>query len=98
MDPFLESQEWAIVSRRMKRPRAKVTAWTLRDRLPTIPIPIKEEDGDVPLDLENVFTTVYDRARYQLTLNYAAELVPPLGAVESQWAGEVTKQAVGSKR
>lgn len=96
--PLPRGDYLAIVSRRMKRPRAQVTAWTLRDPLPTIPIPLKEQDGDVPLDLQSVFTTVYDRARYHLTLNYAAELDPPLGADELTCARSAAKKAVGSKQ
>ena len=42
-------------------------------------------DADVPLDLQAVFTSVYDRARYDLSLNYAAELQPPLPCEDAEW-------------
>jgi hypothetical protein len=69
---------YAIVSRQERRPRAEVYAWTIRDRLPHVPIPLKEGDPDVWLDLQSVFTTVYDRARYHLSINYDAPLSPAL--------------------
>ncbi|NUQ64118.1 MAG: DUF4058 family protein [Pirellulales bacterium] len=37
-------------------------AWTLRDQLPAIPIPLAQDDPDAPLDLQTAFTTTYDRA------------------------------------
>jgi len=46
--------------------------WTLRDRLPTIPIPLKAPDVDVALDLAGVFATAYDRGRHSLLIDYAA--------------------------
>jgi hypothetical protein len=53
-------------------------------RLP-MAAPLRKGDSDVPLDLQAAFDTVYDRARYDLSLNYAAELDPPLGEAEAQW-------------
>ena len=87
--PLPPGDYYATISRRMKRPRVRVTAWTLREPLPTIPIPLKEEDGDVPLDLGKVFATVYDRAHYHLTLNYAALLDPPLSNDDAAWFREL---------
>src|SRR5437762_4934215 len=69
---------FAIVSRGHRRPRADVYPWTIRQPLPAIPIPLKKDEPEVPLDLQQVFTMVYDRARYQLSLNYTANLALPL--------------------
>src|SRR5688500_13248295 len=68
----------AIVSRARRRPRASSYPWTLRQAMPTIAIPLKGDDPDVMLDLQKVFTTTFERARYQLSLDYSAPLVPPL--------------------
>ncbi|MBC8357177.1 MAG: DUF4058 family protein [Planctomycetes bacterium] len=76
---------YAIVSRRYRRPRAAVYAWTLRDRLPEIAIPLKKGDDDAPLDLQSAFETVCARARYDLSLNYKAELFPPPDATTAEW-------------
>ena len=81
---------YAIVSNADRRPRASLTHWTIRDRLPTLPIPLKRPDPDVPLDLQAALTTVYDRARYQLSLDYRAELSPPLLNEQDRfWVGEI---------
>lgn len=86
MSPLPSGDYYAIVSRRYTRPRAQVYAWTLRDRLPTIPIPLLHGDPDVSLDLQNVFSTVYERARYGLSLVYSAALHPPLSDSDATWS------------
>jgi hypothetical protein len=91
--PLRPGDYYAIVSRSPRRPKAAVYAWTLRDRLPTIPVPLKSGDPDVPLELQPVFSTVYDRARYDLSLNYEAPLEPPLGDAEAEWARRLVESA-----
>lgn len=83
--PVPQADYYAVVSRRERRPRAGVYAWTVRDPLPTISVPLKMGDPDVPLDLQAAFTTVYDRARYDLSLDYDAELQPPLTDENAEW-------------
>ena len=70
--PLPDADYSAVVSRSQRRPRAEAYLWTVRDPLPTILLPLNQGDPDVPLDLQTVFTTVYDRARYDLSLDYAA--------------------------
>lgn len=75
----------AIVSSSRRRPKASSYAWTLHQPMPTISIPLKGEDPDVTLDLQKAFATTYERARYQLSLDYAAELQPALSGEDLVW-------------
>src|SRR5207248_7822478 len=84
--PLPPGDYYALVGRAHRRPTVEVYAWSLRQPLPTIPIPLKRGDPDVPLDLQMVFTTVYDRARYDLTLDYSAALSPRLNKSDAAWA------------
>jgi hypothetical protein len=63
----------------------------LRERLPVIRIPLKHEDPDVPLDLQEVLTTAYDRAGYDLILDYRRDPDPPLPSEHWQWAEELLR-------
>lgn len=83
--PLPRGDYYAIVSRRPKRPQADVLAWTLRDPLPSIPIPLRGKDPDVFVELQPLFEGIYRRARYDLTLNYAASIVPPFTDEEQAW-------------
>jgi hypothetical protein len=76
---------FALVSRGHRRPRTDVYAWMIRQPLPTIPIPLKQDEPEVPLDLGLAFTTVYDRARYQLSIDYSAPLATALSQEDATW-------------
>ena len=68
--PLPPGDAHAIVSRAERRPDADVYSWTLRDRLPTIPIPLAAPDPDIPLDLAPAGSYAYRRGRYPLMLRY----------------------------
>ena len=76
---------YAIISRAKRRPKCEVYAWTLNDKLPVIPIPLKHGDPDASVPLQEVFDIVYQRARYDLSVKYTAPLDPPLTQDELRW-------------
>jgi len=78
---------YVIVSRADRRPRCDVYPVTLREALPTVPVPLAG-DEQAGLDLEAVLTTAYDRAAYDLVLDYDAEPTPPLDPEAAGWARE----------
>jgi hypothetical protein len=96
--PLPRGDFFCIVSRRGRRPRAKVYAWSLRDPLPPIPIPLKANDPEVTLDLAAAFATAYDRASYDLTLDYRQPLYPPLSEADAAWAGELIRSRGGNTK
>jgi hypothetical protein len=76
---------YALVSRGDRRPECEVYAWTMRQPLPAIPIPLLPPDPDIWLDLAAVFVAVYERGRYARSLDYASP--PPITVDEEarQW-------------
>lgn len=65
---------------------ADIWSMDLQDPLPVVPVPLRAPDDDIPLDLASAFTTIYDRAAYDLSLNYAEPPPPPpLSASEQIW-------------
>ncbi len=77
------------VSRKDRRPKGYVWPIQLPQRLPMIGIPLKEGDGDAELDLQAVLVTAYDRAAYDLQINYCSEPVPPLRGDVAEWANNL---------
>ena len=60
----------------------------LSDPLPVVAVPLRPEDGDVPLDVGAALSMVYDRARYDLSIDYTVPPVPALSDKEITWATE----------
>lgn len=77
-----EGDYFALVSKPKPRPLVEVYGWAMSDPLPRILIPLSIEDPDVALDLQLVFTLVYDRAGYDYSLNYKQTIEPPCSESE----------------
>ncbi len=73
--------------------------WSLsvRNPLPVIPIPLLRPDPDVPLDLGDALRTAYQRARYDLRIDYANPPDPPFRAQDVEWVEEIRKQHLANK-
>jgi hypothetical protein len=80
---------YAMVSRVETRFDCDVYAWSLRQTLPTIPIPLAAPDPDVLLDLQAVFSITYERGRYQRSIDYRQPLVLALSEEDQRWADAV---------
>ena len=79
------------VSRPTDRPKGLFWPIRLSHRLPVIKIPLKPEDPDASLDLQAVLTTAYDRADYDLTIDYTRDPVPPLEGEWAAWADRLLR-------
>ena len=75
-----------------ERPNGLIWPIRLSQRLPVIPIPLLPADLDVPLDLQAVLTTVYDRAGYDVSIDYASDPAPPLPPEWAAWAVGLLKE------
>ena len=77
---------FAYVARGDRRPDCQVYAWSVRQALSTILIPLSAPDPDLPLDLGELFTTTYDRGRYKRSLAYSIPPAAPLAPEDLLWA------------
>ncbi|HEX3448596.1 MAG TPA: DUF4058 family protein [Isosphaeraceae bacterium] len=62
---------YAIAARAARLPVAEVYRWTLREPLPHLPIPLREPDPDLLIDLATLVSRVQQRSRYERTLRSA---------------------------
>jgi hypothetical protein len=60
-----------------------------------VPVPLAPEDPDVPLDLQAAFTTTYDRAGYDYSLDYRRSPEPPLDPPATEWVRSVLTPRTG---
>ncbi|MEB3357141.1 MAG: DUF4058 family protein [Synechococcales bacterium] len=74
-----------LVSRGNRRPSADLYAFNLQDRIPLFPLPLKPGDAEPIVDLRPLLDQVYDRAGYELVVDYAQAPVPPLSEAHGAW-------------
>lgn len=82
----LKSDYRILISRGQSRPTARLLAFGVRQPIPVIPIPLLPNDPEPMLDLNAVLHALYERARFDLQLDYANPPVPPLDKKDAAWA------------
>lgn len=59
---------------------------TLQDPLPIIPVPLRNPDPDVVLNLQAALNAIYDEAAYDLSINYMQPPPPPpFSDTDKEW-------------
>lgn len=75
-----------LVSRGSKRPRAQLYHFNLRSPIPSFPLPLLPGDEEPIVNLGKIVHALYDRARFDLRLDYNQPPVPPLVEEDEAWA------------
>jgi hypothetical protein len=83
--PLPPGHFYAFISRAEQRPNSEVYAWSVRDSLPSVPVPLKSPDGDIRLDVGQVFHTAYDRGQYRRRIRYDRETTFALPREDRSW-------------
>lgn len=83
--PLQEADYFAFVIRHGDPSNVEEYGWELQDRLPVIPVPLREGEPDVGLDLQAAFDRSYDRSGYDYALNYQRPIAPPLPDKVQRW-------------
>ncbi len=78
-----------LVSRGHQRPHAQLYVFNLRQPMPLFPLPLLPGDDEPPVDLNAILRALYERARFDLRLDYSQPPVPPLDDEDAAWAGEL---------
>ncbi len=80
--------------------RPQCTLWPIgvRDKLPEIPVPLRPPDEPVVLDLSAALTTLYERARYDLQIDYTKMPEGPLSVDDAAWVVALMKHREATKQ
>jgi hypothetical protein len=81
-----------VVSRSRQRPQADVYLFGVRAPIPDIPIPLRPGEAEPVLALNQVLHDLYDRAGYDLAVDYSQPPIPPLAGEDVQWAAQRVRQ------
>ena len=88
-----------LVSRADTFPEVSVWAFTVRDPMPVIPVPVKPQYDSIPLALRPALDRTYEGARYGDRIDYTQPPTPALRTVDGEWAaGLLNKPAKKRKK
>jgi hypothetical protein len=94
-DPLPPAHYLVMVSNAGERPNSSVWPVSVRQPLPTIPIPLLPPDPPVPLDIGQALRTAYERARYDLRVDYRKPVIPALSPADVTWAAALVTPPEG---
>jgi hypothetical protein len=84
--PKLDSDYGILVSRSWQRPKAHLLAFGVRDAIPPFPVPLRRGEEEPTVELGDLLRALYDRAGYDLRVDYNRPPEPPLAADDAAWA------------
>lgn len=96
--PFTEhlTADYRIFIRRRELGRkAHLYVFSLRQPIPTFPLPLLPGDPEPRVDLGAILHDLYDRARYKLVIDYAQPPTPALIDADAVWAAAYLATALG---
>jgi hypothetical protein len=91
-EPLPAADYYYLVSRSERRPDCNVYRWNLRDRLPTLPVPLRAPDPDILINLGAVFDTAYERGRFFRRIRYQGPMPAAVSRGDQAWVESVVKQ------
>jgi len=94
-----KSDYYALLKRGGTPGPFEVWYFDLRDRMPTIAVPLRPPFEDVPLDLQFVFDDVYARGHYAESTDYSGDPPSPrLQPADAAWVKERVRQWLSARR
>lgn len=75
-----------LVSRGNRRPIAQLYAFSVREEIPSFPLPLNSGDAEPEVELQALLAGVYERAGFDLAVDYSGAPVPPLKGEDAVWA------------
>lgn len=93
--PVLESARadyQILVSRAHCRPDADLYLFDLEQPIPRLPIPLRTGEPEPLIDLQQLINEVYERARFDLAIDYSQPVKPPLPPEKAAWMKMVLGQ------
>ncbi|OGO40577.1 MAG: hypothetical protein A2Z04_08545 [Chloroflexi bacterium RBG_16_57_9] len=81
-----------LVSRANRRPHADVYVFGVREPIPSFPVPLRRGEPEPVVDLNTLLHDLYDRASYDLAIDYHQPPDPALNPEDAAWADELLRK------
>lgn len=78
-----------LICRGNQRPSGDLYAFSLRQPIPPIPIPLLPSEPEPILDLQKLVHYIYDRGRYHMAIDYQQPPRPPVAEGDRQWVANL---------
>jgi hypothetical protein len=85
-----------LICRPKRSPSADLLRFSMRIPIPTIPIPLLPGDAEPNLELNEILHALYERAGYDLSIDYQQPPQPRLRKDDQLWAAAILARAVDS--
>ena len=82
-----------LVSAAAMRPRAHSYPFAVSQPIPAFPLPLQADDEWPVLDLNTILHELYDRAGYDLRIDYRSAPVPPFEGEGATWVDALLRDA-----
>jgi len=82
-----------LVSRGDRRPLAELRPFSIRDAIPNFQLPLRQRDDEPAVDIGDILGSIYDRAAYDLTIDYSNDPSPPLSAADRSFTDDLLRRA-----
>jgi hypothetical protein len=82
-----------LISRAEHRPRAMLLPFNVGHLIPSFRLPLQPGDDEPLVDLNHLLHFLYDRAGYDLRINYQSPTDPPLAEEDALWANALVHAA-----
>jgi len=92
LKPQQRSHMKVVVVRGWMQGRAEVYAFSVRDPLPTLNIPLRKTDADITLDLCSIMVQLYENGLYD-SIDYTLDPEPELSPADAAWGDELLRNA-----
>jgi hypothetical protein len=81
-----------LVSRGHRRPLAELRMFSVREPIPRFSLPLLPGDEEPEVDIGAILSSLYDRAAYDLTIDYSGEPVPPLADADHAFTDDLLRR------
>lgn len=74
------------------RPKSQLYSFSVRQAIPTFPLPLLPHEEQPDIELNTILHDLYTRARFDLRLDYSQSLpAPPLSEEDCDWINQLTE-------
>jgi hypothetical protein len=82
-----------LVSRARQRPSGELYPFSVRQPVPDFPLPLRPDDAEPFIELNRILHDLYERAGFDLRINYRGDAAPPLEGEDATWADALLRDA-----